>query len=85
MTGQQFIGRVRVYTTHAFPDRDPAVFAGYSFPRGGTSALILAGVQPDMIKAHGRWTSQAYQRCFDPVHSQAMRPAATRALSGARQ
>ena len=82
MTGQQFIGRVRAYLLHAFPTRDPSDYAGHSFRRGGTSALILAGVQPDQIKAHGRWSSQAYQRYFDHVHHPAMRLAATRALAG---
>ena len=78
----QFIAAVRGYLHAAFPQRDVSDYATHSFRRGGTSALILAGVHPTMVQAHGRWSSQAYQRYFDSVHSQALRLAATRALTG---
>jgi hypothetical protein len=78
----QFIAAVRGYLHAAFPQRDVSDYATHSFRRGGTSALILAGVHPTMVQAHGRWSSQAYQRYFDSVHSQALRLAATRALAG---
>jgi hypothetical protein len=83
MTSSQFIHLVRSYILAAFPGRDITAYAGHSFRRGGTSALILAGVHADIIKAHGRWSSLAYQRYFDSAHSPAMRLAATRALAPA--
>jgi hypothetical protein len=45
--------------------KDPAVYAGHSFRRGGTTALFLAGVPETVISAHGRWKSLAYRRYFD--------------------
>lgn len=83
MTANQFIARVRSYLGSACPQLDASHYAGHSFRRGGTSALILAGVHADIIKAHGRWSSQAYQRYFDTAHSAHMRLAATSALPGA--
>ena len=83
MTGQQFIQQVRNYIAAAFPSRDTSTYADHSFRRGGTSALILAGVHADIIKVHGRWSSEAYQRYFDSAHSPAMRLAATSALANA--
>lgn len=82
MTDSQFIAQVRSYYRAAFPDRDPRTYAGHSFRRGGTSALILAGVSVPLIKAHGRWSSEAFNRYFDSVHSPEMRLAATQALVG---
>lgn len=82
MTAEQFIRQVRAYYRATFPDRDPATYAGHSFRRGGTSALILAGVPQTSIMAHGRWSSEAFHRYFDSHHSQAMRLSATQALDG---
>jgi hypothetical protein len=83
MTGQQFIQLVRCHLVAAFPDRDVSAYAGHSFRRGGASALILAGVHADLIKSHGRWSSDTYQLYFDAAHSPAMRLAATQALASA--
>ena len=80
MSVDEFIKAVRAYYKAAFPDRDPLTYAGHSFRRGGTSALILAGVSVPMIKSHGRWSSEAFQRYFDSVHNDSMRLAATQAL-----
>jgi integrase len=38
-------------------------FSTHSLRRGGTTALYLAGVAPDIIQAHGRWISTAW-RCY---------------------
>jgi hypothetical protein len=83
MTGQQFIQLVRCHLAAAFPDRDVSGYAGHSFRRGGASALILAGVHADLVKSHGRWSSDTYLRYFDAAHSPAMRLAATHALASA--
>ena len=83
MTANQFIARDRSYLSSACPQLDESHYAGHSFRRGGSSALILAGVPADSVKAHGRWSSQAYQRYFDAAHSAHLRLAATSALPGA--
>lgn len=38
------------------------VASGHSFRIGGTSHLLLSGVQPDIIKKAGRWSSDAFFR-----------------------
>lgn len=35
---------------------------GHSFRIGGTTELLLAGVSPDVVKAMGRWSSDAFLR-----------------------
>ncbi|KAJ6505708.1 DNA breaking-rejoining enzyme, partial [Mycena vitilis] len=35
---------------------------GHSFRIGGTTELLLAGVPPDVVKAMGRWSSDAFLR-----------------------
>jgi hypothetical protein len=35
---------------------------GHSFRIGGTTELLLAGVSPDVVKAMGRWSSNAFHR-----------------------
>jgi hypothetical protein len=35
---------------------------GHSFRIGGTTELLLAGVAPDVVKAMGRWSSDAFHR-----------------------
>ncbi|KIJ58033.1 hypothetical protein HYDPIDRAFT_48857, partial [Hydnomerulius pinastri MD-312] len=35
---------------------------GHSFRIGGTTELLLAGVPPDVVKALGRWSSDAFLR-----------------------
>jgi hypothetical protein len=39
----------------------PQNFAGQSMRAGGATALALAGVQPNIIQAIGRWASSAFQ------------------------
>ena len=83
MSGQQFIQLVRCHLAAAFPDSNVSGYAGHSCRRGGASALILAGVHADLVKSHGRWSSDTYLRYFDAAHSPAMRLAATHALASA--
>ena len=43
---------------------------GHSFRIGGTTELLLAGVPPDIVKAAGRWNSDAflrYWRCLEKL------------------
>jgi len=59
---------------------DPDAYAGHSFRRGGTSALLQAGVPEATIASHGRWKSLAYRGYFDVQHSLRLRLAATAQL-----
>ena len=61
--------------------QDPTDYSGHSFRRGGTTALLLAGVPEATIAAHGRWKSLAYRGYFDVQHSVRLRLAATAQLS----
>lgn len=79
-TDAEFIARVRELITAAFPDRDPARYAGHSFRRGGASAMQLAGVPAVVIQKHGRWTSDAFRAYLDAASNPALRLIATRAL-----
>jgi hypothetical protein len=51
---------------------------GHSFRIGGTAELLLAGVDPAVVKATGRWSSDAFQkywRSLDrlaPIHMQGL-------------
>ncbi|KAF8146978.1 hypothetical protein K438DRAFT_1990091 [Mycena galopus ATCC 62051] len=51
-------------------------FTGHSFRIGGTTELLLAGVNPDVVQAMGRWLSDAflvYWRRLDilaPIHAE---------------
>ena len=40
------------------------------------NSLILASVPFSIVKSHGRWSSESYQRYFDAVHQQEARLAA---------
>jgi hypothetical protein len=79
-TDVEFIARLRELITAAFPDRDPARYAGHSFRRGGASAMQLAGVPAAVIQKHGRWTSDAFRAYLDAASSPALRLIATQAL-----
>jgi hypothetical protein len=76
----QFIRRVRSLVQTAL-HRDPSSYAGHSFRRGGTTALLLAGVPEATIASHGRWKSLAYRGYLDVQHSRRLRLAATAQLS----
>lgn len=40
---------------------DPRDFSGHSLRRGGATALIRAGVTPELVQLQGRWRSDAYK------------------------
>jgi hypothetical protein len=80
LTDTQFIKRVRSLVRSAL-HRDPSTYAGHSFRRGGTTALLLAGVPEATIALHGRWRSLAYRGYLDVQHSRRLRLAATAQLS----
>jgi integrase len=77
LTDTQFIKRVRSLVRSAL-HRDPST---YAFRRGGTTALLLAGVPEATIALHGRWRSLAYRGYLDVQHSRRLRLAATAQLS----
>lgn len=60
-----------IWTRHGLPEH-----TGHSFRIGGTTELLLAGVNPDVVQAMGRWTSDAfkvYWRRLDllaPLHAE---------------
>jgi integrase len=37
-------------------------YSGHSLRRGGATAMRSAGLSPEEIQAHGRWTSDCYKR-----------------------
>lgn len=80
MLDSQFIQRVRTLVRVAL-HRDPQQYAGHSFRRGGTTALLQAGVPEATIATHGRWKSLAYRSYLDVQHNLHMRLAATAQLS----
>lgn len=80
MLDSQFIARIRTLVRVALR-RDPQQFAGHSFRRGGTTALLQAGVPEATIATHGRWKSLAYRSYIDVQHNLRMRLAATAQLS----
>jgi integrase len=47
-----------------FPTENP--HSGYSFRAGCTTDMWNAGLNPDFIRSHGRWASEAY-RCYAHV------------------
>jgi hypothetical protein len=80
MSDTQFLRRVRSLvcsTLHGDPDK----YAGHSFRRGGTTALLQAGVPEATIATHGRWKSLAYRGYLDVQHNLRLRLAATAQLS----
>jgi hypothetical protein len=79
LTDTQFIRHVRLLVRTTL-HRDAREYAGHSFRRGGTSALLLAGVPEATIALHGRWRSLAYRGYIDVKHSQRLRLAATAQL-----
>ncbi|KAJ7083504.1 hypothetical protein C8R43DRAFT_909495 [Mycena crocata] len=55
---------------------------GHSFRIGGTTELLLAGVAPDVVKALGRWSSDAFHKYWRsledlaPIHAAHINPPA---------
>ena len=41
---------------------DPSEFSGHSFRRGGATFAFASQVSPDLIKEHGDWLSDTYQK-----------------------
>ncbi|KAJ6502990.1 hypothetical protein DFH09DRAFT_844939, partial [Mycena vulgaris] len=57
LTRKKFLKRCNeVWSTLGFPTR-----TGHSFRIGGTTELLLAGVNPDVVQAMGRWKSEAFK------------------------
>ncbi|KAF8130911.1 hypothetical protein K438DRAFT_1643528, partial [Mycena galopus ATCC 62051] len=60
-----------IWAAHNIP-----TITGHSFRTGGTTELLLAGVNPDVVQAMGRWLSDAflvYWRHLDlltPLHAE---------------
>ena len=84
MTDSQFVSVLRTHVKAAFPGRDASLYAGHSLRRGGATAMILAGVPEPVLKAHGRWSSDTYQRYYDSAHNASVRLEATRSLASTR-
>ena len=52
----------------------PDAYSSHSVRRGGTTCLWQAGAKPQMIKMHGGWKSNCYQRYIDPNFSERLQP-----------
>ena len=52
----------------------PEAYSSHSVRRGGTSCLFEAGAKPQMIKMHGGWKSNCYQRYIDPSFAERLQP-----------
>jgi hypothetical protein len=76
MSDTEFLHYVRDLITTVL-HCDASNYAGHSFRRGGTSALLQAGVPESTIASHGRWKSLAYRGYFDVQHSLTLRLSAT--------
>ena len=80
MKPQQFIEDTRALIRCLFPSRDVNGYAGHSFRRGGTTAMLQAGVSQVIVQRHGRWVSDAFKRYLDSFSSPATRVIPTQAL-----
>ncbi|KAF8210224.1 hypothetical protein K438DRAFT_1571045 [Mycena galopus ATCC 62051] len=72
LSRKKFLARCNeIWSAHGIPS-----FTGHSFRIGGTTELLLAGVNPDVVQAMGRWLSDAflvYWRRLDilaPLHAE---------------
>jgi hypothetical protein len=63
-----------------------APFTGHCFRIGGTTMLLLRGVSPDVVKAMGCWSSDAFLRYWcslevlAPMHAELLAPHVSHAL-----
>jgi hypothetical protein len=58
LTKRKFLARCNeIWSSHGFP-----VSTGHSFRIGGTTHFLLCKVPPDIVKALGRWSSDAFLR-----------------------
>jgi integrase len=80
MKPQHFIADIRELIRYHFPSRDDAGYAGHSFRRGGTTAMLQAGVSQVIVQRHGRWASDAFKRYLDSLSSPDTRVIPTQAL-----
>jgi hypothetical protein len=80
MKPAHLIGDVRDLIRLLFPARDVLSYAGHSFRRGGTTAMLQAGVSQVIVQRHGRWKSDAFKRYLDSMSSPATRVIPTQAL-----
>lgn len=76
LTKRKFLARCNsVWSLHGLPS-----ISGHSFRIGGTTELLLRGVPPHIVKALGRWSSDAflrYWRCLEelaPLHAELLGP-----------
>ena len=81
MKPQHFIDDIRALIWCLFPTRDVSGYAGHSFRRGGTTAMLQAGVSQVIVQRHRRWVSDAFKRYLDSLSSPATRVIPTQALS----
>lgn len=78
LTRRKFLARCNDVWTSAGLDS----FTGHSFRIGGTTELLLSKVPPDVVKALGRWSSDAflqYWRSLEllaPLHAELLPPRA---------
>ena len=65
-------------------------FTGHCFRIGGTTLLLLRGVDPSIVKAMGRWTSDSFLRYWRslevlaPLHAEFLAPYITHVLPPAK-
>ncbi|KAG2748063.1 hypothetical protein P692DRAFT_201663971, partial [Suillus brevipes Sb2] len=58
LTRRRFMSRCNsVWSASGIPNT-----TGHSFRIGGTTEMLLSGVPPDVVKALGRWSSDAFLR-----------------------
>ncbi|KAH7926292.1 hypothetical protein BV22DRAFT_983550, partial [Leucogyrophana mollusca] len=58
LTKRKFLARCNsIWSAAGIP-----TLSGHSFRIGGTTTLLLSGVSPDVVKAMGRWSSDAFLR-----------------------
>ena len=56
------LGEFIKLAAHYFMRKDPALYAGHSLRRGGTTELYLQGVPEAVIQQHGRWKGITMRR-----------------------
>lgn len=71
---QRLLKTIITRTFEANSKGPPSDYAWHSFRRGGTTALINAGVPDSMVQSHGRWRSDCYLRYYDTVNVHTLLP-----------
>ena len=80
MRPSHFNDDIRALLRCLFPSRAASEYAGHSFRRGGTTAMLQAGVSEAIVQRHGRWRSDALKKYLDSLSSPATRIIPTQAL-----